>query len=199
MSQRLKDKLSIKNAGKIFQKYLTELKTLEKESNRLRQDELDNVFNPMTDARNNLSLANEHFYNFKVKDTDVSINIALNLVSFSLALLIAFITIPQLGGNWVIVLIPLLLSTTILIWLIFYRRKQSIKLTLTYMEGIMENIRRLSERSEMHLTYSEEQSKAIKKRLQELIEQIKKDEKILISKETKRKLDLLKYPLSNLK
>ena len=185
MSQGLKENLSKKDANRTFQKYLEELKIIEKEVNRLRQEELDFVFNPMTDAQNNLSLANEHLYNFEVQDIDVSINIALNLVSFSIALLIAFITIPQLGGNWAIILIPLLLSSAILIGLIFYRRKHSIKLTLTYLEGIIKNIHRLSERSKMHLDYDQESTKAIKKRLQKLREQLKKEKKILTPREAK--------------
>lgn len=163
--------------NRTFEKYRKELDSLKEDVDRISKHELDFVFNPKTEAWNNISLAKEHLYNFKVQDLDVTINIALNLVSFSLALLIAFVTVPLLGGNWIIILIPLLLSSIILICLISHRRKQSAKLTLAYLEGLDSNARRLFERSERHMDYGKKQKQAINKRLQEIKEKIVKKSK----------------------
>lgn len=169
----LKRKSSNNSDKKTLKNYFEEFDALEKRLREIRQHELDFVFNPMSQVCNNLSLAREHTYDYKIKDLDIYITISLNLVSFSLALLIAFVAIPQLGTNLALVMVPLVLSTFILIYLIFYRRKLAAKLTHTYLEGLKSDALMFSKRAERHLNYCEEDNNSAHKRLEGLRKELK--------------------------
>jgi len=74
-------------------------------------------------------------YSIEMKHIDVLITISQSLLSFSIALFVAFLSISRLEGNVWPPLIAVISSSAILGFLIFYRKKRGKKLNLPYEEA----------------------------------------------------------------
>lgn len=142
-----------------------EIKEIEEDEGALKEDENNFVFANIKELYSTFSKIDEHNYTTKIQNIDIQINIAVNLLSFSLALLIAFASISELKGNWLIPSLVVIFSACFLAKLIFDRKKLSKKLELTYLEIMRKYAERLLERTQNHLGLLTEQSKPMKKRI----------------------------------
>ena len=92
-----------------------------------------------------LSFIEEYLTKIKIGKIDFFINILLNLVSYSLVLLVAFVSIPQLNANSLYFLYLLMLSLILLLLLIIYRESEINKLSSEFLGDKIKFIRLLRE------------------------------------------------------
>lgn len=97
----------------------------------------------------NLAKVREHLVASGIKEIDLYLNIALNMVSFSLAFLIAFISVPALQGSWIPPIGAFSVALFIFLKLLKNRRKEVAKLSYTYVELMLEFIDTLQEKTEI--------------------------------------------------
>lgn len=158
----MKKKLEIDKIRKIAKAMVDitrDLNALEKKQDSFRNEENTLVFDKLMESHSLISKINEYNYISKTQDVDTIINIVVTLFSISLSLLIAFMSVPSLGGNSMPALIVVFFSAILLIILLWYRNKLLKNLKALYLEGMIKHLKRVTDRVTNHLDYFEAKGK----------------------------------------
>lgn len=147
----------------------SDLNALEKKQHNLHNEENTLVFDKLMESHSLISKVNEYNYISKTQDIDTMINIAVTLFSISLSLLIAFISVPSLGGNSIPALIVVFFSSILLIVLLWYRNKFLKNLKTIYLEGMVTHLKRITDRVDEHLDIFEAKSKDVQEKINSIL------------------------------
>lgn len=123
----------------------------------------------------------ERNYSIEIQHIDVLITISQTLVSFSITLFVAFLSIVSLNGNLLPSLIAMIVSSIVLVGLTIYRKMQSNKLNSSYIKSFVSHIERQTKRIEEELSRSKGILLALKKEIEIEAKEVEKY-KIIIEK-----------------